>query len=296
MRLLTLFATFTSLFSSLVGLTQEQYERYQRDGYLVIENFVSEENCDQLKQRALEIVSEQGPNAALEMFSTTKQGRPSDKFFLDSAVGTVLFFEPKAFDQTGRLQVDLLRAINKIGHGMHDTDPVFNEFSRLPQIKQLVTDLGIHNPLLMQAMYIFKQPRIGGEVTCHQDGTFLYAEPDTMIGLWFAIEDATLENGCLWVIPGGHVAPLKSRFKKSLEGGTYFEVYDTTPWDLSKRIPLEVKKGGLVILHSRVPHMSECNLSDKSRHAYTIHLIDATSDYPADNWLQRPENMPARGF
>ena len=53
-------------------------------------------------------------------------------------------------------------------------------------------------------MYIFKQPNIGGEVTCHQDSTFLYTEPIDIVGLWFALEDATIENGCLWAIPGGH--------------------------------------------------------------------------------------------
>ena len=46
-------------------------------------------------------------------------------------------------------------------------------------------------------MYIFKQPHIGGEVGCHQDATFLYTDPITVTGFWFAIEDATLENGCL---------------------------------------------------------------------------------------------------
>jgi phytanoyl-CoA hydroxylase len=50
-------------------------------------------------------------------------------------------------------------------------------------------------------MYIFKQPRIGGEVTCHQDSAFLYNDPISIAGLWFALEDATTENGCLWAIP-----------------------------------------------------------------------------------------------
>lgn len=296
MRLLSFIGTCTCLFGSAWSLTTEQIECYHRDGYLVIENFVSPEHCDQLKQRAMEMVATEGPGAAREIFTTTDR-RPSDKFFLNSAVGTVLFFEGKAFDKMGNMVVELDRAINKIGHGMHDTDSVFSEFSRLPQIQELVKDLGIQDPLLMQSMYIFKQPKIGGEVTCHQDGTFLYTEPgDAMVGLWFAIEDATLENGCLWVIPGGHVNPLKSRFKKNDEGRTYFEIYDESPWDLTERKYLEVKKGGLVVLHSRVPHMSEANLSDKSRHAYTLHLIDGTGSYLADNWLQRPVDMPAKGF
>jgi phytanoyl-CoA hydroxylase len=294
MRLFSFMAACACLANCAWGLTPEQVERYHRDGYLVIENFVSAEQCDMLKQRAIEMVEDRGAEAAKEIFSCTK--RPSDKFFLDSAVATTLFFEPKALDDSGALTVELDRAVNKIGHGMHDTDPVFSKFVRQPQIQELVADLGIKEPLLLQSMYIFKQPKIGGEVNCHQDGTFLYTEPENMIGLWFAIEDATLENGCLWAIPGGHVNPLKSRFKRSPEGKTYFEVYDSTPWNLDGRVPLEVKKGGLVVLHGRVPHMSEANLSDKSRHAYTLHVIDGTSDYPEDNWLQRPVDIPAKGF
>ena len=54
----------------------------------------------------------------------------------------------------------------------------------------------------LQGMYIFKQPRIGTQVTPHQDGTFLYNDPLKLVGLWFPVDDATLENGCLWYIPG----------------------------------------------------------------------------------------------
>ena len=68
----------------------------------------------------------------------------------------------------------------------------------------MAADLGLADALVLQSMYIFKQPGIGGEVGCHQDATFLYTDPMTVTGFWFAIEDATLENGCLWAAPGGH--------------------------------------------------------------------------------------------
>ena len=71
-------------------------------------------------------------------------------------------------------------------------------------------DIGMADPLAIQSMYIFKQPHIGGEVGCHQDATFLYTEPMSVTGFWFAIEDATVENGCLWAQPGGHRGPLRS--------------------------------------------------------------------------------------
>src|SRR5205807_9349677 len=129
----------------------------------------------------------------------------------------------------GTLRQSKEESINKIGHALHDLDPVFDAFSRSSPIKQLLFDLGLSNPLLLQSMYIFKQPNIGGEVTCHQDATFLYTEPLRMVGLWFALEDATIENGCLWAIPGGHKLGLKSRFVRVQESGALPHGQATAP-------------------------------------------------------------------
>jgi phytanoyl-CoA hydroxylase len=117
-----------------------------------------------------------------------------------------------------------------------------------------------------------------------------------MVGLWFALEDASVENGCLWAIPGGHKIGLKSRFVRASEGGTRFEYLDQSPWPEEKLQPLEVKKGTLIVLHALLPHLSRENRSAKSRHAYTLHVIDGSVNYPASNWLQRPAQMPPRGF
>ena len=55
----------------------------------------------------------------------------------------------------------------------------------------------------------------GGEVTPHQDGTFLYNEPLRLFGFWFPIDDATEENGCLWYVPGSHAEPVTRRFLRT---------------------------------------------------------------------------------
>ena len=68
--------------------------------------------------------------------------------------------------------------------------------------KKVARDLQFIDPVVVQGMYIFKQPRIGTQVTPHQDGTFLYNDPLKLVGFWFPVDDATLENGCLWYIPG----------------------------------------------------------------------------------------------
>ncbi len=161
----------------------------------------------------------------------------------------------------------------------------------------MATDVGVGDSVLLQSMYLCKQPRIGGEVGCHQDATFLYTEPVSVTGFWFALEDATIDNGCLWAAPGGHRSPLRKLFKRAPAGGTEFEVLDPTPLPDphgGTLVPLVAAKGTLVVLDGRLPHWSDVNRSERSRHAYSVHVIDPQADYPAWNWLQR--SQPLRGF
>jgi phytanoyl-CoA hydroxylase len=215
---------------------------------------------------------------------------------MESANTVRCFFEEEAFGADGALKQDKSLSINKIGHAMHDLDPVFEQFSRGPALAELAADLGLARAQVWQSMYIFKQPGIGGEVRWHQDATFFDSTPITVTTFWFALEDATRENGCLWVEPGGHRGPLRERFVKRGEGAG-MEVLDTTPWpDDRTAVPVEVKAGTLVVFHGLLPHYSAPNRSAVSRHAYTLHATDASSHYSPNNWLQRPDTFPARGF
>src|SRR6185369_7406513 len=201
------------------------------------------EECDQLRRRAEELVHEFDPAEVVSIFSTREQNRLTDDYFMTSGDKIRFFFEENAFNDDGTLKYEKERSINKIGHALHDLDPVFERFSRSRQVQELAEALGLDQPLLVQSMYIFKQPNIGVEVTCHQDSTFLYTEPTDITGLWFALEDATLENGCLWAIPGGHRQGLKSRWVRAPEGGMKFEIFGEEPWDEAQLVPLEVSKG-----------------------------------------------------
>jgi phytanoyl-CoA hydroxylase len=277
-------------------LTNEQVTNYRRDGFLVMPGFVSPAACDRLRQRALELVSQFNPGGVVSIFSTREQNRLSDDYFLTSGDKIRFFFEEDAFLSDGTLKDSKERSINKIGHALHDLDPVFDSFSRSAELKDLVASLGIQSPLLLQSMYIFKQPKIGGEVMCHQDSSFLYTEPIDIAGLWFALEDATLENGCLWAIPGGHELGLKLRWVRAASGGMRFETLATVDFPEERLVPLEVSKGTLIVLHGLLPHKSLANHSAHSRDAYTLHIKGKDSYYPADNWLQRSPELPLRGF
>jgi len=278
------------------ALSPAQLASFAQDGFLVLPGFVSPEACDRLRRRAMELVDQFDPQGVVSIFSTREQTRTSDEYFLESGGRIRFFFEEDAFDESGELRQNKNLSINKIGHALHDLDPVFDSFSRTANIAELVLSLGFVRPLLLQSMYVFKQPNIGGEVSLHQDSTFLYTEPHPVLGLWFALEDANTNNGCLWAIRGGHTLGLKSRFVRRPGGCTEFETLDHSPWSEDGIVPLEASKGTLILLHGLLPHFSRTNRSANSRHAYTLHVIDGGSHYPADNWLQRAPAMPLRGF
>jgi phytanoyl-CoA hydroxylase len=258
------------------------------------------------------MVDEWEPSEHRSVFTTNEQERASNREFLDSGATTWCFFEEAAFGPDGELTQPKELSINKIGHAQHDLDDEFEHFAYNADLAVVADDLGLIDPLALQSMYIFKQPLIGGEVSCHQDSTFLYTDPLTVTGFWFAIEDATLDNGCLWAAPGGHTGALRQLFKRNnvddpdAADGTVFEQLDDTPLPTppvdvraaggTTLVPLEVEAGTLVVIHGLLPHWSGPNRSTTSRHAYSLHCISGSADYPDWNWLQRPSDMPLRAL
>jgi len=265
-------------------------QAFERDGFVVVPGFVSASTCDELSARARALIDAFEP-ASISIFATHEQTKKSDAYFLESGDEIRFFFEEEAVAPDGRLRHPKSTSINKIGHALHDRDPVFAQFSRSARIDEVVARLGMAKPALVQSMYILKNPRIGGDVACHQDATFLHTDPVSVVGLWFALEDATIENGCMWALPGGHRGPLRKRFVRDGAGGTRIDELDAMafpavtqgpPW-----VPLEAEKGTLILLHGLLPHWSPPNRSAISRHAYSLHYVDDACRWSEDNWLRR---------
>ena len=276
-------------------LTAADLIQFQKDGYLILTNYLSPDEIATARKQITSIIDGFDPSK-VSVFSTTDHSLTSTAYFIDSASQISCFFEEAAFDQHGQLTQAKELSINKIGHALHDLDPVFHDISYKKELAVICQQLNMKEPLIVQSQYIFKQPGIGGKVAPHQDSTFIYTDPPSCLGFWIALEDATLENGCLMAIPGSQQSDLGSlRFVRNAQGTETFFVGEPGPaGDLDQMVPLEVESGSLIILHGALIHMSTPNCSSHSRHAYVLHLVDAQAHWSTDNWLQRPDNFPFR--
>ncbi len=280
-------------------LDAAQLQAWATDGYLVLPGFKSARELASATAQAQALVEAFDPAQGASRFSTRDRSLVADAKLIASADQVHCFFEEEALDDAGHLVVPKSQAINKIGHALHDRDPVFDAFSHGPALAELAADLGLSQPQVWQSQIIFKQPRIGGEVGWHQDASFFVTLPVTVTTFWFALEDATLDNGCLWVEPGGHRGErgaLRERYVCE-DGRLRMDKLAAPPWpDMQDALALPVPAGTLVVFHGLLPHCSAANRSPRSRLAYTLHVTDASAAYSPLNWLQRGPALPVRGL
>ncbi|XP_038714169.1 phytanoyl-CoA dioxygenase isoform X2 [Tripterygium wilfordii] len=266
------------------NLSSEQLQSLDSQGYLVIESFATAEEIEALRKRMGQLLDDFDGSTA-SIFSTKDQ-KTTDDHFYESAEKVSFFFEEKAFGDDGCLKQSKQLSINKVGHALHELDSVFKKFSCSEKVLSFLSSMGYKRPVIIQSMYIFKQPGIGGEVVPHQDNSFLYTEPPTCTGLWLALEDATIINGCLWAIPGSHKNGLVRRFIRGEKGVTFDRPSPT--YDQKDFVPIEVKAGALVAIHGDLIHQSFENQSSKSRHAYSLHVVDTEGcKWAQENWIKR---------
>lgn len=276
-----------------MNLSKEQLNKFDRDGYLIIPNWINENQTCELKERGDYLLKQLDLNKhPRTIFRTTTDQVNNLDYFLGSGDQINYFFEENAFNLEGQLIVAPERAINKIGHGLHLLDECYKKLTLSEKTHSIARSLKFQEPLIVQSMLILKQPKIGGEVNKHRDNTFVYTQPLSTLGFWLALEDCTANNGCLSFVPGSHKDNLNSKrwIKTTDEKGNIkmqFVGEDKKIYDDKEFINAEVKKGSLILINGEVVHMSTRNHSEQSRYAYTFHIIEGKNTfYLQTNWLQ----------
>ena len=274
-------------------LCESQLNFFNNNGYVVLENVFSESRIDKLKQEMNSLIISVDKSELSDVFKANMNF--TSDYFLDSGDKIRFFLESDSFDSEGNLKYDLSKCVNKAGHGMHDINPIFKEFSYSKEIKSILRSLKFVAPTIVQSMYILKSKKIGGEVNPHTDNTYLRTKPLSCIGIWIALDDATIENGAMYGVPKSHLEPTTyfSKLYKDKDGKrqTRYNMSNPPDYDITNSKPLEAKKGSVIILHGDFVHYSSANKSDRCRHAYTLHVVERGGEYiwEEDNWLQRKD-------
>jgi len=288
----TLLKKSKKYFSSILSLKEKDF--YKNNGYLHIKGLVSLETINKLKAEALSLLQKQDPN---ELSTVFKAGTDFNQdYFLKSGNKIRFFLEEQSFDENGKVKFPLQDCVNKIGHGLHDFNNVFKEYSYSNDILNIIKSIGYIEPMIVQSMYILKTKRIGGEVTPHTDNTYIRTSPLSCMGIWVALDDAKVENGALYGVPGSHKTKT-DYFMKLVKDkdGRERTIYNKEKqiYSTEGAVSLEAKQGDVILLHGDFVHFSYKNESDKRRHAYTIHIVEGKDgfEWEKDNWLQREDGF-----
>lgn len=128
------------------------------------------------------------------------------------------------------------------------------------------------DPILFQEMSLVKPPFGGVEKPWHQDNAYFSVSPlSAIMGVWIALDDAEVENGCMHVIPGGHKdGALKHHHGADCE-------IDPALLAVERAIPVPVPAGGAMFFYGMLPHETPPNASPMRRRALQFHYRGANT-------------------
>jgi ectoine hydroxylase-related dioxygenase (phytanoyl-CoA dioxygenase family) len=172
-------------------------------------------------------------------------------------------------------------------------DPVFNEFAmRADVVDHVAQVLGTESIDCFLSQFIFKNPGAWGQ-PCHQDSWYFPFEPPRpVVGAWLAVTPATLENGCLHVVPGSHREPVHDHVPDRRPGANYGYV-EIVDHDLSAEVAVLLDPGDLLLFDSHLMHFSTDNVSSGVRAAMVYHYApsgtvdrtEALRGYSINDWM-----------
>jgi ectoine hydroxylase-related dioxygenase (phytanoyl-CoA dioxygenase family) len=243
---------------------EDAVRRYVDCGFLAVPNLVDVGELEELKA---------------DLVKLARGGYPSSKL------------ETVPHDLTDG---EVLRRILCI-HQPHHISPVMKRYAAHPRISGVLSQItAAHLPFwdgsvkCMQTMAFVKPPGFQGQAW-HQDEIYIPTRDRSLIGAWIALDDATIDNGCLWVIPGSHRTGYlypQRKHGRTEEWDTASESYG---FDDSAAAPVPVEAGTVVFFNGYLLHASYRNRSETYRRVLVSHYMNAYSLLP---WRHPKEGTP----
>ena len=249
-----------------VVVDEEQVDFFVDNGFLAVPGLLDQNERNELKQDIIHLARGGYPNQTIQ---------------------------PVAADLSDDEVLSKILAI----HQPHYVSPVMEKYTRHPNISGVLSQItGAHlahwsgNVKCMQSMLFIKPPGYQGQ-SWHQDENYIPTRDRSLIGAWIAIDDAYVENGCMWVIPGSQRAGYLYPTQKHGDPDE-FDTHDdmATGFDESPQIPVEVKAGSVVFFNGYLLHQSLRNRTkDSYRRVLVSHYLSSESLLP---WVKTVQDEP----
>jgi ectoine hydroxylase-related dioxygenase (phytanoyl-CoA dioxygenase family) len=260
-------------------LTDAQQESYAAHGFFRIEGFADATTCDAMLERVVDIArraaAREDVRPAFVLPEANLRGRPGN---------------PE----------DLVSKVFRLHR-----DSVFHEFAVDERVNDLVAAvLGADDVDCFLSQFIFKAPGAWGQ-PWHQDSYYFpFDPPRPVVGIWLAVTEATLDNGCLHVLAGSQTEPVHEHIPDRRPGANYGYV-EIVDHDMAAAQPVLMQPGDLLVFDSHLMHRSTDNVSDGIRAAMVYHYaragtLDRTlerQDHTINDWMptrrRDPQDLPS---
>jgi phytanoyl-CoA hydroxylase len=234
-------AIVTSGIPTLADFDDQAITRFREDGFVVVEQFYNEEELDIARQAIWDLVNTHEPE------------------------GYCLQFESGVSDPAALEGVDRIDSVRKLMTFAH-MEPRMDALAHRPDVLALGEKLLGEPIALFQDMALLKPPHIGREKPWHQDQAYFnLPRGASVLGFWIALDDATLENGCMHFLAGGHHQGPVAHFNRR-----DWQICDS---EIIGRpvVAVPVPAGGCLVFDGLVPHGTPTNFSGQRRRALQFH-------------------------